>query len=97
VLQQSLLLATSFREAAVKEDTAISPSLTLTTIQQKMNLGFGLKPTLIFTPLNIRKVNFKKLLKRKRFFWETTRVRHMCAFAKVDAFLFWKSTGQWHS
>jgi hypothetical protein len=24
------------------------------------------------------------------FFWETARVQHMCALAKVDAFSFWK-------
>jgi hypothetical protein len=32
----------------------------------------------------------KYLLKRKIFFWETLRAQHMCAFAKVDAFLFYK-------
>jgi len=32
----------------------------------------------------------KNLLKNKRSFWETTKLQHMCAFAKVDVFLFWK-------
>jgi hypothetical protein len=32
----------------------------------------------------------KNLLKRKRVLWETTRIQHMCAFAKVDALSFWK-------
>jgi hypothetical protein len=33
---------------------------------------------------------FKNLLKRKIFFWETTRAQHMCVLAKVDALSFWK-------
>jgi hypothetical protein len=32
--------------------------------------------------------NLKKLLKRKRICWETTRAQHMCTFAKVDALSF---------
>ncbi len=32
----------------------------------------------------------RNLLKRKRVVWETTRVQHMCMFAKMDALLFWK-------
>jgi hypothetical protein len=32
----------------------------------------------------------KTLLKKKFFLWETARAQHMCAFAKVDALLFWK-------
>jgi hypothetical protein len=32
----------------------------------------------------------KKLLKRKIFFWETTRAQHMCVLAKVDTLSFWK-------
>jgi hypothetical protein len=32
--------------------------------------------------------NFILFLKRKIFFWEITRAQHMCALAKVDAFLF---------
>jgi hypothetical protein len=30
----------------------------------------------------------KNLLKRKRLFWETVRIQHMCALAKVDVLLF---------
>jgi hypothetical protein len=30
----------------------------------------------------------KKLLKRKRIFWETIRAQHMCVLAKVDALSF---------
>jgi hypothetical protein len=32
----------------------------------------------------------KKLLKRKKKFWETTRAQHMCVLAKVDMLSFWK-------
>jgi hypothetical protein len=32
----------------------------------------------------------KNLLKRKKIVWETAKTQHMCAFSKVDAFLFWK-------
>jgi hypothetical protein len=32
----------------------------------------------------------KKLLKRKKNFWETTRVQHMCVLVKVDVLSFWK-------
>jgi hypothetical protein len=34
--------------------------------------------------------NLKKLLKRKKNCWETTRAQHMCTLAKVDAPSFWK-------
>jgi hypothetical protein len=34
--------------------------------------------------------NLKKLLKRKRICWETTRVQHMCTLAKMDMPSFWK-------
>jgi len=37
-----------------------------------------------------QKNKLKNLLKRKRFFWETVKVQHMCALTKVDALLFWK-------
>ncbi len=37
-----------------------------------------------------QKSKLKNLLKRKKKFWETARVQHMCALAKVDAPLFWK-------
>jgi hypothetical protein len=30
----------------------------------------------------------KKLLKRKRIFWEIARVQHMCALAKMDVLSF---------
>jgi hypothetical protein len=30
----------------------------------------------------------KNLLKEKRISWEIARAQHMCALAKVDAFLF---------
>jgi hypothetical protein len=32
----------------------------------------------------------KKLLKKKRICWETTRAQYMCMLAKVDALSFWK-------
>jgi hypothetical protein len=32
----------------------------------------------------------KNLLKRKKILWEIVKVQHMCALAKVDAFLCWK-------
>jgi hypothetical protein len=32
----------------------------------------------------------KNLLKRNKIFSKTIRAQHMCAFAKVDALLFWK-------
>jgi hypothetical protein len=35
-----------------------------------------------------QKSKIKNLFKKKRFFWETPRVQHMCALAKVDALLF---------
>jgi hypothetical protein len=34
--------------------------------------------------------NLKKLLKRNKICWETTRAQHMCTLAKVDALSFWK-------
>jgi hypothetical protein len=32
----------------------------------------------------------QKILKRKKKFWETTNVQHMCTLAKVNAISSWK-------
>jgi len=54
----------------------------------KRELRLWMKANLDSHTTKHQKSKLKKLLKRKRFFWETTRAQHMCALAKVDAPLF---------
>jgi hypothetical protein len=58
------------------------------TAKREMRLWLKVNPD--SHAIKHHKSKLKTLLKRKFFFWETTRVQHMCAFAKVDALLFWK-------
>ncbi len=54
----------------------------------KRELRLWMKANLDSHTTKHQKSKLKKLLKKKRFFWETTRAQHMCALAKVDAPLF---------
>jgi len=56
----------------------------------KCELKFWLKANPNSHKAKHQESKLKNLLDKRRFFWETTKVQHMCAFAKVDAFLFWK-------
>jgi hypothetical protein len=56
----------------------------------KHELRLWLKANLDSHAAKHQESKLKNLLKRKRLFWETARAQHMCAFAKVDALLFWK-------
>ncbi len=56
----------------------------------KCELRFWLKANLDSHVTKHQESKLKNLIKRKRTFWETVRVQHMCAFAKVDALSFWK-------
>ncbi len=56
----------------------------------KCELKFRLKANLDSHTAKHQESKLKNLIKRKKILWETTRVQHMCALAKVDAFSFWK-------
>jgi hypothetical protein len=56
----------------------------------KRELKLWLKANLDSHIVKHQENKLKKLLKRKRVLWDTIRVQHMCALAKVDAFSFWK-------
>ncbi len=56
----------------------------------KRELRFWLKANPYLHAAKHQESKLKNLLKKKRIFWETIRVQHMCAFAKVDALSFWK-------
>jgi hypothetical protein len=56
----------------------------------KCELGLWLKTNPNSHAAKHQESKLKIFLKRKIIFWETIRAQHMCALAKVDAFLFWK-------
>ncbi len=56
----------------------------------KCELRLWLKANFDSHAIKHQESKLKNLLKKKRIFWESTRVQHMCALAKVDALLFWK-------
>jgi hypothetical protein len=56
----------------------------------KRELRLWLKANLDSHTAKHQENKLKNLFKRKRFFWETARVQHMCTLAKVDALSLWK-------
>jgi hypothetical protein len=54
----------------------------------KRELRLWLKANLHSHTAKHQESKLKNLLKRKFFFWETTRAQHLCALAKVDAISF---------
>jgi hypothetical protein len=78
-------LVTSFWEGVAKRYIATNLGLTPTR-----ELRLGLKANPVSHTVKHQESKLKKLLQRKRFFWQTARVQHMCVLAKVDMLLFWK-------
>jgi hypothetical protein len=60
----------------------------------KHELRLWLKVNLDSHAAKQQESKLRNLLKKKRVFWETARVQHMCTLAKVDALSFWKKYRQ---
>jgi hypothetical protein len=80
-------LATSLREGAI-ERHCHKPWFDVDCCISKRELKLWLKVNPNLHAVKHQEIKLKSLLKRKRIHWEITRAQHMCAFAKVDAFMF---------